>query len=250
VGPKEAQNEGTIVLYPSLDSPVKPTLPKVDISKLTIDQKMGRFYQICENRKNKHNLGTQVGLERHIFGLLNKTRHNLMKDGNHKNRFDINAKKVLRAARAYYDHKLEFAFGFKKLRRKISRSNCLDPALNKGFVPYMDLLTDQIFQEELLQLFKVSRESVSNHLAALVCPKAFQSELEDLAPLFLAENQSPYIRRMSTINSLAIKSRDLLYQYNKEKLNSFMDTIENLLIVESFLLMQGLFGQIIDEQST
>ena len=45
-----------------------------------------------------------------------------MKDGNLKNRFDINAKKILRASRAYYDHKLEYCFEFKKLRRKISRS--------------------------------------------------------------------------------------------------------------------------------
>jgi hypothetical protein len=195
-------------------------------------------------------LGSQVSLERHIFGLLNKTRHNLMKDGNHKNRFDINAKKVLRAARAYYDHKLELVFGFKKLRRKISRSHCLDPSLNKGFVHYMDLLTEQVFQDELLQLFKVSRESMSNHLAALVCPKAFQSELDLLADQFQQEQQPPHIKRMATINSLATKSRDLLYQYNKEKLNSFMDTIENLLIVESFLLMQGLFGQIDETQTT
>lgn len=81
-------------------------------------------------------------MERMIFGMIHKTRTNLMKDGNHKNRFDINAKKVLRATRAYYDHKLEFTFEFKKLRRKISRSTILDPSLNKGFVFYMDLLTE------------------------------------------------------------------------------------------------------------
>jgi hypothetical protein len=105
-----------------------------------------------------------------------------MKDGNHKNRFDINAKKVLRAARAYYDHKLEFTHNFKRLRRKIARSSVLDPALNKGYVFYMDLLTEKVFPKELMDLFKISKESLSNHLSALVCPKAFQSELEELEP--------------------------------------------------------------------
>jgi hypothetical protein len=56
-----------------------------------------------------------------------------------------------------------------------------------------------------------------------------------------------HVARMCSINELASKSRDLLYQYNKEKLNSFMDTIENLLIVETFLYMQGLYGQATDE---
>lgn len=51
-----------------------------------------------------------------------------------------------------------------------------------------------------------------------------------------------YTTRLSKINDLAIASRDLLYNYNKEKLNSFMDSIENLIIVETFLFMQGLFG--------
>ena len=64
-----------------------------------------------------------------------------------------------------------------------------------------------------------------------------------MKPLFGVEPMSEHISRMSVINNLAIKSRDLLYQYNKEKLNNFMDQIENLLIVENFLYMQGLFGE-------
>lgn len=51
-----------------------------------------------------------------------------------------------------------------------------------------------------------------------------------------------YTDRMFRINELAVHSRDLLYNYNKEKLNSFMDSVENLLIVENFLYMQGLFS--------
>lgn len=112
-------------------------------------------------------------LEMTIFDLINKTRNNLMKDGNLKNRFDINAKKILRASRAYYDHKLEYCFEFKKIRRKISRSTILDPAMNKGFIYYMDLLTDKMFPSELLAVFKISRSSMTDHLSALVCPKAF-----------------------------------------------------------------------------
>ena len=73
-----------------------------------------------------------------------------MKDGNLKNRFDINAKKILRASRAYYDHKLEYCFEFKKLRRKISRSQILDPSMNKGFVYSMTLLIEKMFPDELL----------------------------------------------------------------------------------------------------
>lgn len=51
-----------------------------------------------------------------------------------------------------------------------------------------------------------------------------------------------YTSRMFRINGLAIQSRDLLYTYNKDKLNNFMDSIENLLTVETFLYMQGLFS--------
>lgn len=47
--------------------------------------------------------------------------------------------------------------------------------------------------------------------------------------------------RMSRIDGLAIISRDLQNYYNVERFNSFMDSIENLLIVETFLFMQGIF---------
>lgn len=204
---------------------------------MSIIEKIGRFYTICDRRNNPSNPDIKPVLEKMIFGLINKTRTNLMKDGNHKNRFDINAKKVLRATRAYYDHMLEFSFEFKKLRRRISRSTILDPKLNKGFVYYMDQLTEKMFPIQLLELFKVNKLSMSNHLVAMVCPKAFQTELDKMAPLFNVEPMSEYISRMCLINNLAVKSRDLLYQYNKEKLNNFMDQIENLLIVENFLYM-------------
>jgi hypothetical protein len=148
-------------------------IPQVDLVKLTVFEKISRFYSICDRRNNISNTDIKPTLEKMIFGMINKTRSNLMKDGNHKNRFDINAKKVLRATRAYYDHKLEYSFEFKKLRRRISRSTILDPKLNKGFVYYMDQLTEKMFPIQLLELFKVDKVSLSNHLAAIVCPKAF-----------------------------------------------------------------------------
>jgi hypothetical protein len=157
-----------VVLLP----PMSP-IPQVDLVKLTVFEKISRFYLICDRRNNLSNNDIKPTLEKIIFGLINKTRSNLMKDGNHKNRFDINAKKVLRATRAYYDHKLEFTYEFKKLRRRISRSTILDPKLNKGFVYYMDQLTEKMFPIQLLELFKVDKVSLSNHLAAIVCPKAF-----------------------------------------------------------------------------
>lgn len=209
---------------PQVASALPLAFPRVpDLSTLTRKEMVTRFNSICDLRRNPNNPNIRASLERTIFGLIRKTRGNLMKDGNHKNRFDINAKKVLRASRAYYDHRLEFCFEFKKLRRKISRSTILDPTLNKGFIFYMDQLTEKMFPDALLELFGVSRVSMSNHLAGLVCPKAFQTELDKEAPRFRDRPMSEETARMSLINDLSIKARDLLYQYNKEKLNVFMD---------------------------
>lgn len=97
-------------------------IPQINIRTLSVSQKISRYNFICNRRRNASNPDVQAPLEMTIFDLINKTRNNLMKDGNLKNRFDINAKKILRASRAYYDHKLEYCFEFKKLRRKISRS--------------------------------------------------------------------------------------------------------------------------------
>ena len=80
-----------------------------------------------------------------------------------------------------------------------------------------------MFPKPLLDLFKINQRSLSNHLAALVCPKAFQTELDELAPSFGVVPYTEKIARMKVINDLAVQSRDLLYQYNKEKLNNFMD---------------------------
>jgi hypothetical protein len=43
--------------------------------------------------------------------------------------------------------------------------------------------------------------------------------------------------KMLRIIKLASLSQDLLYSHSDEKMNSFMDPIENLLIVETFLFM-------------
>jgi len=109
--------------------------------------------------------------------------------------------------------------------------------MNKGFVYYMTLLIEKMFPDELLKIFKITKESMTDHMAALVCPKAFQSELDKLKPQFFVRPMDKHTSRMCGINELAIQSRDLLYTYNKEKLNNFMDSIENLLIVETFLYM-------------
>lgn len=54
--------------------------------------------------------------------------------------------------------------------------------MNKGFVYYMTLLIEKMFPDELLQIFKITKESMTDHMAALVCPKAFQIELDKLKP--------------------------------------------------------------------
>ena len=57
------------------------------------------------------------------FKILNSLCMNKMynQDEVNNNRFDVNAKKILRFARLFYDKKLEDQFKVKKLRRKIKR---------------------------------------------------------------------------------------------------------------------------------
>jgi len=66
------------------------------------------------------------------------------------NRFDVDAKKILRFSRLFYDNKLEDAFKVKKLRRKISRQTCSNPMKMKPYLEYTDKLVDQIFSRQLM----------------------------------------------------------------------------------------------------
>lgn len=78
-----------------------------------------------------------------------------MKDGNQNARFDINAKKILRSVRAYYDHKLEKYSNFRNVVRKINRSKKKEK-FSQTSLAHMSNLVDRIFPKEVLEIFQIS----------------------------------------------------------------------------------------------
>ena len=118
------------------DTPWLPILP-MDLDLLSVQEKVSRFHSIGDRRKNVLNPDVDASQEMTIFDLITKPMSNLSKE-NLKHQFDINTKRILRTSRTYFDHKLEICFEFKKIKKRISRSNLMDPALNKGFIYYVE----------------------------------------------------------------------------------------------------------------
>ena len=88
------------------------------------------------------------------------------------NRSDVVTKKVLRAARHFFDMKIEENVKFKKRKGKAMTS----------FLTYTDTIVDEFFNPVHLRLLGVaSPSSLSNYLAAFVQPKCLLRELDSIS---------------------------------------------------------------------
>ena len=93
---------------------------------------------------------------------------------------------MLRAAKQYYDSRLEESFEVKKMRRKISRSSVLRHEDQPSFLQISDELTALIFNEEqfgYLSIFRLSNEQLSNHIASLINNKPLKHEIQAIPHL-------------------------------------------------------------------
>ena len=80
-------------------------------------------------------------------------------DSNRKSRSDVITKKVLRAARHFFDMKIEEKVNYKKRKGKSLFS----------FLSFTDMIVDEFFNSTHLRLLGVtSPTTLSNHLAAFV----------------------------------------------------------------------------------
>lgn len=115
----------------------------------------------------------------------------------------------------------------------------------QSFMQSVDMLTDDLFSKETLEMFDIDHESMANHLGALIASKGLLMELDQLNSEIFRFDQNPlsfdnhprkdYIERMAKIQKLCTSARDLLYTYNKERLMAFIQSRENLIILENFL---------------
>lgn len=134
-------------------------------------------------------------------------------------------KKILRAARKYYDAKLETLHHVKAVRRKESRSNKI-PHNTKTFMDCSDGLAKDLFKN-VSEMLSLKLFDLSDHLAALINSKPIKEELlKDLTGN----------TRMSKILILRDKNNELLYHsYNKTVLSQYLESVENALLLENFL---------------
>ena len=54
--------------------------------------------------------------------------------------------------------------------------------MSLGFIYYITILIEKVFPDELLKIFKITKESMTDHMAALVSPTLFRKELDKLKP--------------------------------------------------------------------
>ena len=85
-------------------------------------------------------------------------------------RSDVQIKQILRAARKFYDIKMEKQLGFKK---KVVKGQ-----MPKSFLLYTDQFATSHLDPSLLELFDhVSTKSISNHLAGLISHNRLKLEV-------------------------------------------------------------------------
>ena len=155
---------------------------------------------------------------------------------------------ILRAARKFYDIKMEAELNFKKKNVKGQKP--------KSFMMFTDFFTNKYLDPNLLQLFDhVDLNKISDHLAGLIAHNRLKSEVNEISepqdlvigsiPLFPSlENlippqvnfQTAYSKRMIEVKEIVALSNDLLIQqYNKVKLEAFTDKPENLILLWDFI---------------
>lgn len=122
------------------------------------------------------------------------------------------------------------------MRRKISRSSVLRHAEQPGFLQISDELTAQIFNEEqfgYLSVFRISNEQLSDHVASLINNKPLKHEI-----LNVQEFDRNRQVRLEKVEKLCEETHTLFYtKYNKESLSQFLNSIENVIILEYFLAL-------------
>ena len=142
------------------------------------------------------------------------------------NRSDVRAKKILRACRSYYEDILDQVYGIKNLNRTVNQSDKLE------LLSCCESFCKEVFDNELLQMFDVTVERIAKHLAAFICASKSLASMHIIAST--AKSQ-----QMKEIADLISQARSLLYDYKKPNFNTFMDQIENILIIEQFLNHQN-----------
>jgi hypothetical protein len=96
-------------------------------------------------------------------------------------RNDVASKKVLRAAKYFYDHVFEDYFQLKKTRRLVSRHTGSGEKNMPKFLIGIDTLTMVLFNwKPLLTGLGVKYHGLANHLSALINNKPIRAEIEQV----------------------------------------------------------------------
>lgn len=96
-------------------------------------------------------------------------------------RNDVASKKLLRAAKYFYDHVFEEYFKLKKTRRLVSRHTSSGEKNMPKFLNGIDTLTMLMFNwKPLLTGLQVKYVCLANHLSALINNKPIRVEIEQV----------------------------------------------------------------------
>jgi hypothetical protein len=143
-------------------------------------------------------------------------------------RNDVASKKLLRAAKYFYDHVFEEYFKLKKTRRLVSRHSGSGEKNMPKFLNGIDTLTMLIFNwKPLLTGLGVKYHGLANYLSALISNKPIRVEIEQVlhSTPYLGKPdetdflQAQYKNRLRHVESLCKETRELLYEkYNKQLL--------------------------------